>query len=321
MSGEQKMSAIEWPLRLTSGSWLSMLYPVSPLPRACSCAIIFIGLSAVQIANAQQANCKFNVFKFEPTIRIGPVAVNDWGTIVGQAQFLDQPYPYNEAFIRYSGGVVSYYSFPGGFTTNFNARNNLGVTVGESRDSPTGGGYYGFMLQGSTVTPVVDPQGAPDSTRPNGINKYNSIVGTYLDRSGAHRGFKRYSNGSFIKLDYPGAQATYPSAINDNGVVIGTYNNFDYVTHGFIYGNGQWATLDPAPTGISNAGVIVGNNFIYAKNTFTTISVPNSSWTGSMNISPGGLIVGQAGFASDPGSLYGFMASCQYRVVGSHSQP
>jgi len=93
-------------------------------------------------------------------------------------------------------------------------------------------------------------------------------------------------------------------------VVVGGYNTPDYVGHGFIYRNGQWATLDPWPNGISNAGVIVGNNYIYVNNTFTTISVPNSSWTGFLNISPGGLIAGQTGFSADPAGLYGFTAIC-----------
>lgn len=132
--------------------------------------------------------------------------------------------------------------------------------------------------------------------------------------TGASRGYKRYSNGSFVGLNYPGAQATNPQSINDSGAVVGTYTTASGVPHGFLYFNGKWSTLDyelsPSAnlTGISNAGVILGSNFIYASGTFKLLpNVPNSTWT-----SPTGLITGRAfGFSADPNDSYGFTASCK----------
>ncbi len=159
-------------------------------------------------------------------------------------------------------------------------------------------------------------QQSPYSTRALGINKYNSIVGSYLDpATGTSRGFKRYSNGSFVGLNYPGAQATYPWSINDGGAVVGTYANASGVLHGFLYYNGKWATLDytlsPSVNllGISNAGVVLGSNFLYANGKFKLLpNVPNSTWTDFFAIAPGGLISGSAIFSD---GTHGFTAACQ----------
>jgi hypothetical protein len=86
--------------------------------------------------------------------------------------------------------------------------------------------------------------------------------------------------------------------------------------NGFIYHNGQWATLNYPNAlftnlvGISNAGVIVGNatdtvgGFLYENGVFKAISTPNGSSTTVMDISPTqGLILGTANSG-------GFVAKC-----------
>jgi hypothetical protein len=267
-------------------------------------------LLSLPVLNAQtQASCKFHVFQFNFTPRPGDTGINDHGTVVGEAINSGQTPPYDVAFIRFSDGVTKYYSYPGANTTKFNGRNDYGTSVGEYQDASDQ--YFGFMLRGAALTSIVFPKQGTSATRPAAINNYGVIVGTYLDSSGAHRGFRRNRRGGYLKLDYPGAQATYPTGVSDKGVVVGSYNTFDYATHGFVYSKGQWATLDPAMTGISNAGVMAGGNLIYVNGTFESVSVPNADWTGFLNISPSGLITGQAGFNSNPNGSYGFVASCK----------
>jgi hypothetical protein len=92
--------------------------------------------------------------------------------------------------------------------------------------------------------------------------------------------------------------------------------------HGFIYNNGQWATLNyPDSTlqttlsGISNANLIVGTtikgstttgSFLYQNGTFKKIVMPNSNVpTYAYGVSLGrGLITGFSGYT-------GFIASCK----------
>lgn len=137
-------------------------------------------------------------------------------------------------------------------------------------------------------------------------------------------GYKRWSNGGFLTLSFPGGQLTNPTSINDNGVVVGGYSPASGSTNGFIYHSGSWAKLKfPNSTsttlvGIDNAGAIIGNAlmpnststpFLYENGVFKVISVPGASANSTTlsGISPkSGLIVGTAGLNTG-----GFIAECQ----------
>ena len=269
--------------------------------------LCWVLLAMASVAQAQtQASCTFTLFK--PQISSG---VNDWGTTVGSLG--------GKAAIRYAGGAVSYYLPPGALGSSFFARNDSGVTTGSYTDAS--GNQHAFMLKGSTLTQIVDPKAVSFGTFVSGINRWNSTVGSYLDSriNGSFHGFKRYSNGSFIDLDYPVADlslphGTSPAGINDSGVIVGSYAADFSVNsqRGFIYHNGQWATVDAGDqytflNGIGNAGVIVAftgaQSFLYANGTFKLINVPNSVMTEVDGMAPGGLISGRT-------LLYGFTATC-----------
>ena len=130
---------------------------------------------------------------------------------------------------------------------------------------------------------------------PSGINNYGTMIGFYippnLDSSDLH-GFQRFNNGTPHALDFPGAAEGHTElfGINDNGFVVGSYTEGDYVWHGFIFHKGKWATLDypKAPTtflvGITNDGRIFGTasglnfsikHFLYKNGAFKVISIPH----------------------------------------------
>ena len=152
-----------------------------------------------------------------------------------------------------------------------------------------------------------------------GINIWNSIVGSY-NTSSTVVGFKRWSNGGFIKLKFPGASSTFPNRINGKGTIVGSYfvgSGGQLPENGFIYQGSQWATLNypNAPfthlAGISNAGAVVGNaietdgGFLYTNGVFKKIHDPNGTPTSILGISPRqGLILGTS-------SLGGFIATCK----------
>jgi hypothetical protein len=118
--------------------------------------------------------------------------------------------------------------------------------------------------------------------------------------------------------------STEPDGINDKGTVVGSYFSPDNSVHGFIFHNGQWATLDyphalaTRLVGITNAGRIIGNAFfdlgfempfLYENGTFKVISVPKSGSSDVVSISPKqGLILGLT--AGPPGHP-AFIAQCQ----------
>lgn len=305
---------------------------LSFFPRVCLWVVAGASLSGIPTAQGQvqQASCTFKLFLLnsaDPNNPAGYVqSVNDWGSVVGIADFGTT----TKAFIHYSGGSASYWRPSGAVSSGFIARNNKGVSAGWYTDSS--GQSHAYLLKGSTLTPVVGPKATPGSTVIHGINNWNSAVGVYSGTDGKDHRFKRYSNGSFIDLpEYPYAishwgHSTTPAAINDSGVIVGHYADGTLIrsgtkhVQGFIYRNGQWATLDyPDPNttqtwlvGISNAGVIVGSAdfgpFLYANGAFKLIQVPNATYTYVYGIAPsGGLIAGYAAFSD---GLHGFTAAC-----------
>jgi len=109
-------------------------------------------------------------------------------------------------------------------------------------------------------------------------------VGTYTDSSQNTHGFK-WQNGTFTKIDFPGATFTYPSGVNDSGVIVGTYL-LGNQSHGFKLQNGAFTTIDfpgfvgaSAAIGINNSGIIVGNygnsqGYVLTNGTFKTLDAP-----------------------------------------------
>jgi len=273
---------------------------------------------AIHLSFSQsQASCTFSIFQLND-LQTTVFGVNDYKTVVGEADFTSAPN--QKGFLRYSGGGVSYYSAPNSAATRFTGRNDGGVSIGVYSSQSASTIAKGFMLSGSSFTSIVHPNAVWGTTL-TGINRYNSIVGWYLDANENPHGFKRYSNGSFRTLQFnSGTVDTIPNGINDFGTIVGWYNT----QHGFIFHNNAWATLNypnASPTelkGISNNGVIVGINhstqqgvsFLYANGTFKIIKIPNSFLTNVSSISAMGLIAGTANMTGDQTGWRGFTATC-----------
>jgi hypothetical protein len=68
----------------------------------------------------------------------------------------------------------------------------------------------------------------------------------------------------FLTIDFPGATATYVSAVNDAGVLTGYYDDASGVTHGFVEAGSEEVSFDPPgatgtyPSGINDQGTISG---------------------------------------------------------------
>ena len=268
-----------------------------------------------------QASCTFGFFGLGVNIPnlgpgfIAPMGINDFGTIVGTAIPSNDQEP-SAGFVRWKNGG---YSFPIGASTispsALVARNDNGTSIG-SRGIP-------ITLNGTTVQ-VIDFSGLGTQLQSvngvTGINEWGTIVGSY-NTSSAVNGFKRWSNGGFAKLTFPGANSTFPSSLNDYGTIVGSYfvgpSGVQLPENGFIYQGGQWATLNyPNATfthlvGVSDANVVVGNavdtdgGFLYENGVFERIIDSNGSATNIFGISPRlGLILG----TSNSG---GFIAKCK----------
>jgi hypothetical protein len=284
--------------------------------------LTFVPICFLSPAKAQtQASCTFFFFELDVNIPglgpgfLTPDGVNDFGTIVGAATPSNgQIDPNRVGFIRWSNGG---FTFPLG-TKNPSGlvhRNNKGITIGELGGMP-------ILLKGNTANSIDFSSLSSQVQSVNGItgiNGWGSIVGSYNTTS-AVIAFKRWSNGGFAKLRFPGSLSTFPASINDNGTVVGSYfvgqSGVQLPENGFAYHNGQWATVNYPNSffthlsGISNAGVIVGNalesvgGFLYENGVFKVILAPDGSPTDVLDISPQlGLILGTT-------NGEGFVAKC-----------
>jgi len=282
-------------------------------------------LAMTLAAQAQtQADCTFNFFSTMTQFKhqdgtpvfMQPLGINDFSTIVGYAIFGTSTG--DSGLIRWANGGVT--GVKG--TSALVARNDHGTSVG-----------YGLTLgqaivvNGTTITPIfLGMNKILDGVE--GINRWGTIVGTYLDNSGfpsVKHGFKRWNNGTTHTLDFPGAtpSSTTADGINDNGTVVGQYADNKASLHGFIFHNGQWATLDYPQAvatnliGITNDGKIIGKArvnsfdtlFLYENGTFKVISVPNSVGPELLSLSPKqGLILG---ITDNGAGAPAFIAQCR----------
>jgi probable HAF family extracellular repeat protein len=127
---------------------------------------------------------------------------------------------------------------------------------------------HGFRRSaGGAYTTIDNPAGVETELR--SINDAGQIVGLYGNATGAH-GFLT-SNGEFFDINAPSGILETIEGINNAGQITGSYLGVGGITHGFIYdfGANTYITLDDPlsttivtmPTGINDAGQIVGNFF------------------------------------------------------------
>jgi len=142
--------------------------------------------------------------------------------------------------------------------------NNSGNIVGSYYDSK---GLRGYVKIKDTFA-IIDIRDA--STIFNysfavGINDSDTIVGEAGDVAGDVHGFL-YKKGAFTLIDFPNAAQTHATGINNNGKVVGYYQDADgfLPIHGFVKDGNAFYSIDypsaifTIATAINDKGEIVG---------------------------------------------------------------
>jgi probable HAF family extracellular repeat protein len=234
------------------------------------------------------------------------------------------------------------FTYPGADSSDARGINSDGTIVGQWQDGT--GLTHGYLLTSSALAPI-DVPGAL-STYPEDINDGGVVVGAYTVAGGdvccASYGFVRTPDGRFVTIDYPASTSDVPSTwlfgINNDGQMVGVYNDFDLTTrssrgvHGFLFDGVTFTPVDaPSPgsrvhvpvtyaNGINDAGVIVGgynddtefqtrHGFRLVNGVFTTLDVPANlgTFTDLFDINNRGVVVGETdgcdslAFVLDPG--------------------
>jgi hypothetical protein len=228
-----------------------------------------------------------------PNDGVSPNALNDRDVVVGSFDGFDQEF----AFTYLPNGKVSLSIPPGSEQTSYNGINDFGSIVGWWAESyENGSPGHGFVLvPGSTSTNIVHPDA--QRTWATGINNLGKIVGYYIPEAGGATYGYVLSGGQFTDFYVPQGQpyTTQPSAINDAGIIVGTFTDFN--PFGFIFKDGNF-TLEYGPpntgelffSGINDQNDIVGayltntgsapfTGFVYSRGIYYTVQIPNATGT------------------------------------------
>lgn len=193
-----------------------------------------------------------------------PTALNDNGAIVGLLNSGSGATSHTIGFL-FSNGNFAHFRFPGSADTFANDINKNGVIVGTFRG---GNGAGSFMVRNGVFHQVTLPGFPNASTVANGVNDLGDIVGVFT-RNGSNVGFLLHQ-GKLTIISFPGAAGgTFPSSINNQGVIVGHYFTGEQRDggHGFMWKSGAFTNIAPPeaiasfPTKISNNGDIVGTYF------------------------------------------------------------
>jgi uncharacterized membrane protein len=155
-----------------------------------------------------------------------PLGINNQGHIVGY--YFVSP-TVTEGF-ELVGKTYTEISVPNSTSTAAVGINLAGTVSGTYQDSA---GSHGFLFRNGTYTTFNLP-GSGATTEAAGLNDKTLIVGAYDDpTTQAYEGFV-YNTVKYQTLIVPGSVTTFPEAINDSGVVVGSYFDGTVNPQGFM---------------------------------------------------------------------------------------
>jgi hypothetical protein len=281
------------------------------IPRTANVLIIVLLFAAASSPAQTAASCTFTYFNTPSPYNLSaqPGGINHYNTVVGMASSSSKWV----GFIRYSGGSIKLFSVPNSQTTILTRRNVYGTTVGyyntgTGSTSPSAG----LILTSSSYATVKYPGAI--STFLTGINKSNTIVGSYERSDQTLRGFT-YVNGKFTSINFPGAYSTTIAAINDSGTIIGSYIDGNFENPDLLVHAKKWRIhVGCGRNRHQQLGDMVGGNTItYSNGTSKTVHAPGSFETFVYGINDLGVITGDANYPSSNGNYTwkNFTAVCK----------
>ncbi len=127
---------------------------------------------------------------------------------------------------------------------------------------------------------------------------------------------------TYQTINPPGSTYSIAENINDNGQIVGLYQDSNGRQHGFLDSGGVYTTIDPpgsietiAAWAINNSGQIIGwydnssgqEGFLDSDGTYTAIDPPDSNSTAPISINASGQIVGT--YRDGNGAYHSFLYS------------
>jgi probable HAF family extracellular repeat protein len=129
---------------------------------------------------------------------------------------------------RNEKGSFTEVKFPGAAATGVFGINDAGDMVGSYALSSLHAGLPSSGSASNSTGRTPPKANMPPKIGKNGIPAYGWL----------------FSGGAFTAINPPGAIETTPSAINNSGVVVGTFVDVNNQIHGFMYSNGKFLQID-----------------------------------------------------------------------------
>jgi probable HAF family extracellular repeat protein len=147
----------------------------------------------------------------------------------------------------YVKGVFTEIKFPGAAATGVFGVNDAGDMVGGYGLSTPAARLPGDSTS-NPASRAPSRAASPTPINPNGVPVYGFLL----------------SGGIFTSFNPPGSIATYPAAINNSGMIVGTFIDAANHQHGFLYKGGKFQEIDhpnailTTADGINDKNQVVG---------------------------------------------------------------
>jgi probable HAF family extracellular repeat protein len=222
-----------------------------------------------------------------------------------------------ETAVKYSYGPPI--NFTGASDTYAYAINNKGEVVGFYTGDGCPQSACGFIEIKGKFTSIECA--VENATEVFDISNKGEIIGAYAFVTGVN-GFILEGNSSCFSLGDSSFNPPLTEAwgVNDNGQIVGFYQNASGNYQGFEYVNGKYTTIscagfaDTRALGINDAGVIVGDvwntstqrsGFMYKSGKCTTFDYPKAASTTAVGINKSGQISGW--YVDSSGAIHGLV--------------
>ena len=244
-------------------------------------------------------------------------SVTPSGTILGR--YLGQD-GHLHGFLLSQGTLTVVPDVQGAIESTPNRLNAQGTIAGTYRDPVS---EHAYVLSSGEFTTINFPDPSISLTG-WGISSDGDVVGIKFVEGDFLNGHGyRFRHNAFTLFDVPGAMGTFPTAIANNGRIVGTYVNSDFGFHGFLFAGGNFSTIDfPNSTfdwvnDTNSQGEIVGfyndqdgvqHGFVKSSGAFKSLDPPGSTNTQGLGINAQGDVVGS--YVSPDGNTHGFFLAC-----------
>jgi probable HAF family extracellular repeat protein len=204
------------------------------------------------------SNGAFTYFDYPGQSWTIPGGINDSGLIAGYATQVEHERTGAVGFL-YDGITFATLQDGNNPVTYAYGINNAGTVVGAA--GPDLESWKGFEEKNGKYKTVPLPGQCPYAEA-EGINNLGLIVS--WTACGTNTYAYKIANGKAVNIQFPGAPYTYAYGVNDNGIVVGSYNPASATDYAFALLNGKYVSfqypgaIGTYAYGINNSGQVVG---------------------------------------------------------------